>query len=145
MAGKSRRKKSPKRAAYKVRSDQRSDPGPKSKLARKLAKLTPPNSGTGVSPVHSEMRRKQTGETPVPLHDPDGALYAYDNQKALAYADAPDVARIEAQPFLKWAGGKAQLLTQFDKLFPACVADPGCAEGFAEARATSARRRPGED
>jgi len=36
----------------------------------------------------------------------------------MEFADAPDVARIEAQPFLKWAGGKTQLLKQFDRFFP---------------------------
>jgi DNA adenine methylase len=39
----------------------------------------------------------------------------------MEFADAPDVARIEAQPFLKWAGGKAQLLVQFDKFFPGSI------------------------
>jgi DNA adenine methylase len=39
----------------------------------------------------------------------------------MEFADAPDVARIEAQPFLKWAGAKAQLLQQFDKFFPAAM------------------------
>jgi hypothetical protein len=86
-----------------VRPDQRSDPKPKSKLARKLGQLTPPKSAISRKPG---------------VRVPDGALYAYDEQKALAYADAPDVARIEAQPFLKWAGGKAQLLAQFDKFLP---------------------------
>src|SRR5258708_21770922 len=27
----------------------------------------------------------------------------------------------EAQPFLKWAGGKAQLLEQFEQFFPASI------------------------
>jgi DNA adenine methylase len=36
----------------------------------------------------------------------------------MEFADAPDVARIEAQPFLKWAGGKSQLLVQYDEFFP---------------------------
>jgi DNA adenine methylase len=105
-----------KKTAYKVRVDQRSDPKPKTTLARKLAKLTPPKSAVTHKPD---------------IRQPDRLLYAHDQQKAMEFADAPDVARVEAQPFLKWAGGKAQLLEQFDKFFPACVAE-----------ATSARRRP---
>ncbi|HMP84109.1 MAG TPA: DNA adenine methylase [Verrucomicrobiota bacterium] len=35
----------------------------------------------------------------------------------MPFVAAPGVNR-EAQPFLKWVGGKAQLLTQFDKFFP---------------------------
>ena len=36
----------------------------------------------------------------------------------MEFADSPYVARVEAQPFLKWAGGKSQLLAQFDEFFP---------------------------
>jgi DNA adenine methylase len=50
--------------------------------------------------------------------EPDGALYAYDEQKAMDFADAPDVARIEAQPFLKWVGGKTSLLNTLDEFLP---------------------------
>lgn len=103
MAGKSRPVVREKKTAYKVRVDQRSDPRPKSKIARKLAKLTPPK--------HAITRKSGSRE-------PDRLLYAHDEQKAMEFADAPDVARVEAQPFLKWAGGKAQLLSQFDKFFP---------------------------
>lgn len=103
MAKKSRRVVREKKAAYKARADQRSDPKPKSKFARNLAKLLP--------------TKDRIGRKPGIAH-PEGALYAYDTQKAMEFADAPDVARIEAQPFLKWAGGKAQLLQQFDKFFP---------------------------
>ncbi len=103
MAKKSRRRVREKETAYKARPDQRSDPKPKSKLARKLAKLIPPKEAVTHKPG---------------IAHPEGALYAYDEQKAMGFADAPDVARIEAQPFLKWAGGKAQLLAQFDKFFP---------------------------
>jgi len=90
-------------AAYKVRPDQRSDPKPKSKLARKLGQLRPSKGAFAKKPG---------------IRQPDGLLYLHDKQKAMGFADAPDVARIEAQPFLKWAGGKAQLLAQFDKFFP---------------------------
>jgi len=39
----------------------------------------------------------------------------------MEFADAPDVARIEAQPFLKWAGGKTSLLATLDEFLPAEV------------------------
>jgi DNA adenine methylase len=92
-----------KKTAYQVRVDQRSDPKPKSKLARQLARLTPPKSAVTHRPG---------------IRQPDRLLCAHDQQKAMEFADAPDVARVEAQPFLKWAGGKAQLLEQFDQFFP---------------------------
>jgi D12 class N6 adenine-specific DNA methyltransferase len=40
-----------------------------------------------------------------------------DEQIAIPYAPAKGVSR-EAQPFLKWVGGKSQLLAQFDQFFP---------------------------
>ncbi len=39
----------------------------------------------------------------------------------MEFADAPEVARVEAQPFLKWAGGKISLLPKLDEVFPAEV------------------------
>src|SRR2546425_4427791 len=107
MADKRRRSRSGTKAAYEVRSDQRSDPKPKSRLARKLGQLTPPKDAVA---------RKSIVARP-----PEGALYAYDEQRAMEFADAPDVARIEAQPFLKWAGGKTSLLSKLDEVFPAEV------------------------
>lgn len=92
------------KTAYLARSDQRSDLTPKSRTAQRLAKLAPALGRSGV-PV-------ATGR------EPDGALYAHDVQKAMEFADAPAIARIEVQPFLKWAGGKTQLLLQLDKFFP---------------------------
>ncbi len=124
MANKSRSRIREKQTAYPARPDQRSDPKPKSKLARQLAKLTPPLGGTSSaspSPGTTRTHSSSSLHQPATGCDPDGALYAYDTQKAMAFADAPDVARIEAQPFLKWAGGKAQLLQQFDKFFPAAM------------------------
>lgn len=106
MADKRRRSRARAKAAYKVRQDQRSDPKPKSTIARKLAGLTPPKAA---------LRRQ------ADIAQPKGALYAYDEQRAMAFADAPDVARIEAQPFLKWAGGKTSLLSKLDEVFPAEV------------------------
>lgn len=83
MPKKSRRVVKEKKAAYRARTDERSDPKPKSKLARQLAKLPPPPvpRGRGFQP-----RPGGTG------HDPDGALYVYDTQKAMDFADAPSVA-----------------------------------------------------
>ena len=101
MSEKSRRTGSRKRAAYTERTDQRSDPKPKSRLARKLAKLTPLKTG-----IKGDIR------------SPNGAAYKLDAQKPFPFADAPDIARYEAQPFLKWAGGKASLLAQLDEFFP---------------------------
>ncbi len=108
MADKRRRSRSGKKAAYTVRPDQRSDPKPKSKIARKLAKLTPPPKCGSALPG-------ATGR------EPDRLLYAYDEQKAMEFADTPDIARVEAQPFLKWAGGKTSLLVTLDEFLPAEV------------------------
>src|SRR5260221_11606214 len=101
MSDKSVRPRSKGKAAYRVRPDQGSDPKPKSRLARKLAKLTPPKS-------------KIKGG----IRNPNGAAYQLDAQKPFPFADAPEVARYQAQPFLKWAGGKASLLAQLDEFFP---------------------------
>lgn len=103
MSEKSRRTGSRKRAAYTARTDQRSDPKPKSRLARKLAKLTPPKGA---------ITSKQG------IRQPNGASYQLDAQKPFAFADAPEIAHFQAQPFLKWAGGKASLLSQLDEFFP---------------------------
>src|SRR2546426_9948212 len=97
MAKKSRPVVREKKTAYKVRVDQRSDPKPKSKLARKLAKLTPPKQCGSALPG-------ATGR------EPDRLLYVDDDQKAMPFADAPEFARIRIPPFLKWAGGKTSLL-----------------------------------
>ena len=42
-------------------------------------------------------------------------------KEQLAIAAVEAVAPTEAQPFLKWVGGKAQLLSQFDEFFPARI------------------------
>lgn len=44
---------------------------------------------------------------------------ASDEQLVIAPVEA--ITPEEAQPFLKWVGGKAQLLAQFDEFFPPCV------------------------
>ena len=107
MSEKLRHGRSEKKAAYSVRPDQRSVPKPKSRLACKLAKLPLPKN----APTTTEAAVRQ----------PEGALYQFDQQKAFAFADLPDFARIEAQPFLKWAGGKSSLLTTLEEFFPAEV------------------------
>jgi DNA adenine methylase len=106
MADKRRRSRAGAKAAYNVRQDQRSDPKPKSPIRRNLARLIPPKDAV----------RRKAG-----VAQPKGALYAYDEQKAMDFADAPEIARIEAQPFLKWAGGKTGLLSKLDELFPSEV------------------------
>ncbi len=49
---------------------------------------------------------------------PDAAARTQPGAEATASAAAP---RVEPQPFLKWAGGKAQLLSQFEPLFPTSI------------------------
>jgi len=41
------------------------------------------------------------------------------DQANLTIGGFPPIGNIEAQPFLKWVGGKGQLLAQFDEFFPA--------------------------
>lgn len=53
---------------------------------------------------------------PTPgLHKPEGNGKLNDEQLAMPFV-VPK--RAEAQPFLKWAGGKASLLRQLEELFP---------------------------
>jgi DNA adenine methylase len=92
MADKSRRKRPAASAAKPARSDQRSDP--KQKLYRIRRKIP--------DPVYRNER-----QTNYALHDAQLAL----NTVATA-------APVKPQPFLKWVGGKAQLLAQFDEFFP---------------------------
>lgn len=90
MSESSRRKRSLPKAATKKRLDQRSDP----------------------KPVHYKIRRK----IPAPsLHKPESSGKAHDEQLAMPFV-VPK--RVEAQPFLKWVGGKASLLRQLEEFFP---------------------------
>lgn len=98
MPEQSRRKRSSK-VATKKRSDQRSDPKVRYKIRRKI-----PDPKYTLSEL-----------TRPPLHLPAKA------KEQLQIEPVQDVAPAEAQPFLKWVGGKAQLLRQFDKFFPANI------------------------
>jgi DNA adenine methylase len=48
-------------------------------------------------------------------------LHAKAGDEQLALAPVVEISPEEAQPFLKWVGGKTQLLEQFDAFFPANV------------------------
>lgn len=92
MSGKSGRKRSSPKAASSKRPDQRSDP--------------------------KSVRYKIRRQIPAPsLHKPESNGGLKDEQVSIPFAPARGVSR-EAQPFLKWVGGKAQLLAQFDEFFP---------------------------
>lgn len=90
MSESSRRKRSYPEADTKKRSDQRSDP---KKLQYKIRRKIPTPS----------------------LHKPESSGKAHDEQLAMPFV-VPK--RIEAQPFLKWVGGKASLLRQLEGFFP---------------------------
>jgi len=90
MSEPSRRKSSSPKTATKKRLDQRSDP---KKLKYKIRRKIPAPS----------------------LHKPEGNGKLNDEQIAMPFV-VPK--RIEAQPFLKWVGGKASLLRQLEEFFP---------------------------
>ena len=90
MSGPSRRKSSSPKTAKQKRLDQRSDP----------------------KPIRYKIRRK----LPAPsLHKPEGNGKLNDEQLAMPFV-VPK--RVEAQPFLKWVGGKASTLRQLEEFFP---------------------------
>ena len=90
MSEKSRRIPKGNKAAPRKRPDQRSDP-------KKL---------------HYKIRRK----IPAPsLHKAEGNGKLNDEQLAMPFVMPK---RVEAQPFLKWVGGKASLLRQLEEFFP---------------------------
>jgi DNA adenine methylase len=101
MSDKSRRKRSATSAANTARSDQRSDPKPN--LYRIRRNIPDPTWSL------SEIARP---------HVPKSPRRAKVSDEQLAIAAVESVSPEEAQPFLKWVGGKAQLLVQFDKFFP---------------------------
>jgi DNA adenine methylase len=104
MSGQSRRKRSSPKAASSKRPDQGSDP---KKLQYKIRRKIPDPAWSLSEVAHSHIpkspRRKRFG----------------DDQTNFAVLGVPPVGNVEAQPFLKWVGGKAQLLAQFDKFLPA--------------------------
>ena len=101
MSDKSRRKRSVASAANSARSDQRSDPKPtRYRIRRNIPDPTWSLSEIVRPHVPKSPRRPRARE-----------------QFHIAAVEA--VAPEEAQPFLKWVGGKAQLLAQFDEFFPA--------------------------
>lgn len=106
MSEQSRRKRSVLKAATKKRLDQRSDP---KKLRYKIRRKIPAPAYSLSEIVHpyksTSPRRKRLG----------------DDQTNFAILGAPPVGSFEAQPFLKWVGGKAQLLAQFDEFLPSQI------------------------
>lgn len=104
MSDKSRRKHPATRASKSTRSDQRSDQKKiRYKIRRKIAdpawslsELVHPHKPTAP-------RRKTVQDTQLTLRS--------------VAKDAP----VEAQPFVKWVGGKTQLLEQFDRFLPTKV------------------------
>jgi len=105
MAEKSRRIPKGKKAAPRKRRDQGSDP----KLRYRIRRKIPDPAYSLAETIHphkpTSPRRKRIG----------------DDQVNFAIAGVPPVGNIEAQPFLKWVGGKAQLLAQFDEFLPTHV------------------------
>jgi hypothetical protein len=89
MLEKLRRRPKGKEAAHKKRSDQGSDPKPRYRIRRKI---------------------------PLPsLEGPRGKFKLQEQQLAMAFLGR---SRVEASPFLKWAGGKASLIRQLEEFFP---------------------------
>jgi DNA adenine methylase len=89
MSELARRKRSSPKAASKKRLDQGSDPKSRYKIRRKIPA--------------------------PPLRKPDGNGKLSDEQLAMPFVVLKGV---EAQPFLKWVGGKASLLRQLEEFLP---------------------------
>src|ERR1017187_2883306 len=103
MSEKSGRKRSSPKAASSKRPDQRSDPkSVRYKIRRKIPDPSYSLSELVRPSVPTSPRRKRIK----------------DDQVNFAIAGIPPVGRIEPQPFLKWVGGKSQLLAQFDEFLP---------------------------
>ena len=80
----------------------------------KAASSKRPDQGSDQKSGSYKIRRK----IPAPsLRKPEGKGGINDEQVSIPFVPARGVSR-EAQPFLKWVGGKAQLLAQFDEFFP---------------------------
>ena len=111
MPEKSRRTRAVKRAATSKRSDQGSDPKLKYRIRRKFP--DPPELERGIHPASpskaARVPKRTKVRAPAALHD---------EQLAMPFV-VPT--RTEAQPFLKWAGGKTSLLATLDEFLPAEV------------------------
>jgi len=104
MSEKSRRAPKGNKADPRKRRDQRSDPKKSQyKIRRKI-----PDPAYSLSEV-------------VHPHFPTSPRRKRVRDEQLAIQSVEAVAPTEAQPFLKWVGGKAQLLAQFDEFLPAHV------------------------
>jgi DNA adenine methylase len=95
MSDSLRRSRSSVKAALKKRPDQRSDPKRRYVVHRKLP--DPLRLPAGLTPAEAASLKEQL---------------------ELAFAQPLDTRRIEARPFLKWAGGKASSLAQLAEFFP---------------------------
>jgi hypothetical protein len=100
MSEKSRPTPKRKNAAPKKRLDQGSDPKVRYKIRRKI-----PDPKWSISEMVEPTRPTSPRRKPI-------------NDTQLAIRAVAQVAPVDAQPFLKWVGGKAQLLAKFDPFFP---------------------------
>ena len=101
MADKPRRKRPLARVAKKARSDQRSDPKPTQyRIRRKI-----PDPTYSLTEI-------------VRPHVPKSPRLAKASDEQLTLRTVAAAAPVTPQPFLKWVGGKAQLLAKFDEFFP---------------------------
>src|SRR5439155_19260422 len=73
-------------------------------------------------PVYRITRPSRNGrERPRAYASHTGNCLKEGTQEMLWAGAGTSDSRTEAQPFLKWAGGKAQLLDQFDPFFPRTI------------------------
>lgn len=104
MSEQSGRKRSSPKAASSKRSDQGSDP---KKLRYKISRKIPDPKWTLAEVVHP--------------HQPTSPHRKTVEDTQLALRHVATAVPVEPQPFIKWVGGKAQLLAQFDKFLPTRV------------------------
>jgi DNA adenine methylase len=101
MSEKFGRKRSSPKAASSKRPDQRSDPKPtRYKIRRKI-----PDPTYSLAEI-------------VRPHVPKSPRLSKVSDDQFALRTVATAAPVTPQPFLKWVGGKAQLLAQFDEFFP---------------------------
>ena len=93
---------------------------PTSRLPKSAEKPVPPRQPDPTPPLRSKSRnalpasRKRPSVRAPEKRQSLGAHGGY----ALNESPGNPTAAAEAQPFLKWVGGKSQLLAQFDRFFP---------------------------